>query len=103
MSSVENKPTTEMTPAVTCAHCGAALDPADKTCWLCRTPVGEPVADASTLAPKPPLPPLMSSNYSLASLMLFITLVAVVLGVATQWPGLAFRSGLSRSSSGRGR
>jgi hypothetical protein len=92
MSSVENKATGSTTPVSTCPHCGALVEPADKSCWLCLKQLDEPVV--SGREPAAHLQPLPMSGYSLASLMMFMTLAAVVLGVTTQWPGIGIPLGV---------
>jgi hypothetical protein len=95
MSSVENQPISTKAAANTCPHCGASIEPADAICWLCLAPVGQVPAGRNAAAQVVPrMPPLSTGNYSLASLMMFMTLVAVVLGVATQWPGLGIPLGI---------
>jgi hypothetical protein len=68
------------------------VEPADKSCWLCLKQLDEPVV--SGRAPAAHLQPLPMSGYSLASLMMFMTLAAVVLGVSTQWPGIGIPLGV---------
>src|SRR4051794_11345500 len=94
MSSVENKLIGTKVAATTCPHCGASLEPADAICWLCLSPVAQLPAGRNAAQVAPRMPPLSTGNYSLASLMMFMTLVAVVLGVATQWPGLGIPLGI---------
>ena len=89
MSSVENKAIGRKTAGPMCSHCGAKLEPADTVCWLCLTPLGQPVANPrGAKARAAEVRPLATGNYSLASLMMFVTLVAVNLGIITQWPGI---------------
>ena len=62
-----------------CPECGAALPANAKYCWLCRGEA-QPVAEAA--APSSPFAEHRAAyQFSLSSLMLTITLVAVLLGV----------------------
>src|SRR5262245_31022907 len=71
-----------------CPECGAPLSGPQARCWLCH---GKP-SDASAENPYAPPRPLAGENtavqFSLASLFLLITLVAVCLGVFMIAPGL---------------
>jgi hypothetical protein len=76
-----------------CARCGAELPAGAAVCWLCNAPVGA-TSDSNRLAPVRLTPARESAltqpggGFSLASLMMFVTLVCVVLGVFTIAPGL---------------
>jgi hypothetical protein len=86
-----------------CPDCGAAIVPGAKKCWLCALKAEsavQPARDATSTtrdAPIPlnpyasPAPPSdhLSRTFSLSSMFLWTTLVAVVMGVATFAPGLA--------------
>lgn len=71
-------------PERVCPHCGALCPQDAPWCWMCR-------AAASTQAPGPASAPrsLGPWQYSLQSLLLVITLVAVFLGLIVMEPGLA--------------
>jgi hypothetical protein len=78
-------------PTANCPECGAALAPGAKSCWLCALKAKAP--DASTprnpyASPAPPSEHL-DRTFSLTSMFLWTTLVAVIMGVATFAPGLA--------------
>jgi hypothetical protein len=74
-----------------CSECGASLDARDRRCWLCErdlpagsdstNPYASPAAARET-------PPAGLAQFSLSSLMLVRTLVAVCLGVTMLAPGL---------------
>ena len=76
-----------------CPRCGAVLHPGASVCWLCFAPI-PPLADRPSQDLQTVHPP--TSSFSLASLMMFVTLVAVVLGIFTIWLGSGCRWGLSR-------
>ena len=78
-----------------CIRCGTRLVPESTTCWLCYSEV-ESQTDKSGAAGEGATPktarvdakPERLGSYSLASLMMFVTLVAVVCGTLTIAPGL---------------
>jgi hypothetical protein len=80
------------TRELSCPHCGAALPSGADKCWLCFTRVvatGDlAVSDQVVARSKQDMPIVQTGGFSLASLMMFITLVCVVLGVFTIAPGL---------------
>ncbi len=65
-----------------CPECGADTLPDRTHCWLCGAKLAGGSTTAAASAPAPP-------TFALTSLMLLITLVAVVLGVYTIAPGVA--------------
>jgi hypothetical protein len=74
-----------------CEVCGASLRAGDTRCWLCgaiaergAVPIGLPYAAPIT----------HTAGFSLASLMIFVTLVCVVLGVSSLWPGIGIPLGV---------
>lgn len=70
-----------------CPGCGAENDPGRASCWLCAEPVGlGPGAPSAPTALVPPVP--LQRTFTLSSLFLVMTLIAVCLGVAVQVPGL---------------
>ena len=75
-----------------CPRCGADVEPGRMTCWLCSAPLGvaaragEGASPAAAIPRTAFVPP--DHTYSLQSLLLIITLVAVSLGIAVQVPGL---------------
>ena len=68
---------------IACVHCGAANGPNRSHCWLCH----EHLRGSSDNPVQVPAAPV--STFSLASLLLVITLISVCLGVATVAPGLS--------------
>lgn len=73
------------TPASTlggCPDCGAVNTPPAIFCWLC----GRVLPQAGEEEPRP-VPPNANFTFSLSSLMLVMTLIAVCLGAATIEPG----------------
>jgi len=76
-----------------CPECGASVKPQDATCWLCRRSL---VALAELVQPatspfRPGHAPRARANpaqFSLETLMLVITLIAVCLGMIMALPGL---------------
>lgn len=73
-----------------CLQCGAADQTERNRCWLCGAGIREAADDANR--PSSPgtsaAPPELSQGFSLASLMMFVTLFSVVLGTITIAPGL---------------
>jgi hypothetical protein len=94
---------TPLPQTANCPECGAALVPGAKKCWLCELKAGSPDQSGSagsasqrdsTTPPNPyasPAPPSehLDRTFSLTSMFLWTTLVAVILGVSTFAPGLA--------------
>lgn len=82
-----------------CPDCGAQVQPAAAACWLCQKPLASQaeIVEAEIVEPTPP--PIIPAweqarrtasplQFSLESLMLVITLVAVCLGMIVVMPGL---------------
>jgi hypothetical protein len=73
----------------TCPSCGAPLKPTDAQCWLCRAQAREAAQDINPYASPTPIAPLQAKNqFSLATLFLIMTLVAVAMGALMVAPGL---------------
>jgi len=66
-----------------CPFCHALLLPGASRCWLCGADVEQaPAHDAAVpSAASQAVPPERVGSYSLAALMMFVTLFSVVLGV----------------------
>jgi len=81
-----------------CPRCGAAWRPGGDKCWLCYLPAAKAFATESVeLTPvlSPPIEPVtLSTSFSLASLLMVITLVSVVFGVSTFAPGVGIPLGV---------
>lgn len=77
-----------------CPACGAYVEPAWTKCWLCGTQLGAESGSATSPAPSLQAPSIPAGGYSLASLMLFVTLLAVVLGVCSFAPGIGIPLGI---------
>src|SRR5260221_14446194 len=88
-----------------CPECGAPLVAGAEKCWLCalkqKRPVGSnvtattpaqkiPIMDNPYASPAPPVGMNFNRTFSLSTMFLWTTLVAVVLGAGTIDPGLAF-------------
>ena len=72
-------------PAARCPHCGAQVQTLGSACWLCRQKASQ--SDPNPYAPPRPLDE-NAAQFSLASLFLVMTLVAVCMGVIMIAPGL---------------
>ena len=70
-----------------CAECGAALAAGRERCWLCEART-QPPGQPNPYAPPPPLAEHAAAQFSLSTLFLITTLVAVCLGVGLLAPGL---------------
>ncbi|MBC8870045.1 MAG: hypothetical protein H8E44_11540 [Planctomycetes bacterium] len=70
----------------TCPECGATLRSEASRCWLCAKTIETSTATAAQ--PLCPAEQFAARQFSLSSLMLIITLLAVVLGVARLSPGI---------------
>lgn len=70
----------------TCPECGATLRSQASRCWLCAKTIE--ASTAVTARPSSPTEQFAARQFSLSSLMLTITLLAVVLGVARLSPGI---------------
>jgi hypothetical protein len=82
-------------PMRECPRCGAVLPAGAISCWLCLTQVstkadelGRSSRGRAALTAEP------AGGFSLASLMMLVTLVCVVLGVSTIAPGVGIPLGL---------
>lgn len=78
-----------------CPDCGARLDPATTECWLCHRKVALGEGRAAPRFPFREEGPTARTaeehahfQFSLASLMLLVTLTAVMMGVSVMAPGL---------------
>ena len=69
-----------------CPDCGASYKPGDATCWMCQRDLINK-AKRDPYAPSPRPSAAQQTQFSLSSLMLMITLAAVLLGVGVNWPG----------------
>lgn len=79
-----------------CPKCVASLRGDEPRCWLCgsdlaKTDQAESLA-ASPLSPRRGEDALPTGGFSLASMMMFVTLVAVVMGLFSVAPGLGLLS-----------
>lgn len=81
--------------ARSCPECGARLKAADAKCWLCGRPIkDDAVVIAEVIGGAAPewvqahQPPLKPWQFSLESMLLVITLVAVCLGMIVAMPGI---------------
>jgi hypothetical protein len=79
-------------PHSICPECGASVKPQDATCWLCRRSlvvVAEVVEPAAAHRPGQAARPRANpAQFSLETLMLIITLIAVCLGMIMALPGV---------------
>jgi hypothetical protein len=81
-------------PPALCPECGASVKASDDACWLCKRPLA--VAAELVGLPVPAVVPdwvqrqrqANPAQFSLESLMLVITLIAVCLGMIAAVPGL---------------
>ena len=78
-----------------CPFCHALLLPGTSRCWLCEAKAHSVAADDAAAPPAASQVgrPERVGSYSLASLMMFMTLVCIVLGVSTLWPGVGLPLG----------
>ena len=86
------------TSARLCPACGAELLSGASRCWLCHADV-EPAADGEGRFSGPGTPGQTAlsepaGGFSLASLMMFVTLAAVVMGVSSIAPGVGIPLGI---------
>jgi hypothetical protein len=88
MSSAANKAVTTIDR--NCPVCGAPLRADDTTCWLCQAiaDTGQPPTIRRSRRPAP------SGGSSLASLLMFVTLLSVVVGLWTIAPGIGIPLGI---------
>ena len=80
-----------------CYRCKAPLHAGAHSCWLCGTSLdsrmrAEASGSESSSAALAAMEPV--GSFSLASLMMFVTLACVVLGVLTLWPGVGIPLGI---------
>jgi hypothetical protein len=75
-----------------CPACNAKLLPGEATCWLCDAAVtagdDAPASTPQSAAPLPPTTLRPATSFSLSTLLMFMTLVAVVCGVFSIAPGV---------------
>jgi hypothetical protein len=71
-----------------CPECGAELAAGQARCWLCQRHFHEPAGENPYASPRP-ISEQSAAQFSLASLFLVVTLVAVWLGVFLLAPGLS--------------
>jgi hypothetical protein len=74
-----------------CARCGAVGRPDAARCWLCGAAFDSKDTTTATAAVERGVTP---GGFSLASLMMFVTLLCVVLGVSTIAPGIGIPFGI---------
>jgi hypothetical protein len=90
MNAESQKPDQPARPA--CPECGAEIKPQDRQCWLCHRLLvidAEVVESGSPFAEQVAPPKWVNpAQFSLETLMLVITLVAVCLGMIMALPGL---------------
>jgi hypothetical protein len=85
--------TSQTMPSDHCPQCGAIMAPAQAACWLCRAEsplgpaAGTPIARAPRTEERPPSP-TGRLQYDLSSLMLFMTLIAILSSIIGMNPGL---------------
>jgi len=80
-----------------CPLCGATLSPNAASCWLCHAavvPGRTPDATPRSVSPSVRARPERLGGYSLATMMLFVTLIAVVVGLATIHAGVGIPLGV---------
>jgi len=87
-------------PSPVCPQCGAEVAVGRDRCWLCGANFGTPfkatsAPPANQPPPSPVLQPQFERTFSLSSLMLVVTWVAVCLGVASAVPGLGILLGIA--------
>lgn len=74
---------------VQCPSCGASVSPGQSSCWLCHAPLeamGE--TPTSPFAAEHPFVPRAAGQFTIATILLVTTLIAVCLGVFRYSPGL---------------
>jgi hypothetical protein len=82
-----------------CAHCGAGVSSSARNCWLCHAPVAAAnnqnnLANADSKLEQVAASSEPAGGFSLAALMMFVTLMCVVLGVSTIAPGIGIPFGV---------
>jgi hypothetical protein len=70
-----------------CADCGADVDAAHERCWLCEARI-QPLGQVNPYAGPQPVADHAAAQFSLETLFLITTLVAVCLGAFLLAPGL---------------
>jgi hypothetical protein len=73
-----------------CARCGAVTRPDAARCWLCGAAIDTHATKATASVERGET----AGGFSLASLMMFVTLLCVVLGVSTIAPGIGIPFGI---------
>ena len=73
-----------------CARCGAVMRADAARCWLCGAAVDRHATKATSSVDRVET----AGGFSLASLMMFVTLLCVVLGVSTIAPGIGIPFGI---------
>ena len=71
-----------------CSDCGAPLKPGQTQCWLCRSAVLATAPADARPATEVSAGTRAGCQFSLASLMLFMTLVAIICGIISMNPGV---------------
>jgi hypothetical protein len=71
-----------------CPFCGASLLPEQDICWLCHARLDAPGAAQSPFAVPPKFAASTAGQFSIATILLVTTLIAVCLGVFRYSPGL---------------
>jgi hypothetical protein len=76
--------------ATACSECGAPLKAGELQCWLCRVKHDEQSSQSVNpyASPQPIEPARVKYQFSLATLFLIMTLVAVAMGALIVMPGL---------------
>lgn len=73
---------------VQCPSCGASVSPGQSSCWLCHAPLAADETPASPFAPGHPFVPRAAGQFTIATILLVTTLIAVCLGLFRYSPGL---------------
>jgi hypothetical protein len=86
------------TELLSCPQCGATLGSGATDCWLCHVPLDRQrdstLESAAPMRSDTPASVAQVGNFSLASLMMFVTLLCVALGVSTIAPGIGIPLGI---------
>ena len=77
----------QSTPSVCCPKCGAQLKPGHAKCWLCIADARSR-ATAANLGKSRPIEPTGRFQYGISTLLLVITLVAILCSIIKMNPGL---------------
>jgi hypothetical protein len=78
----------EETWVTCCWNCGAEVTPGRLKCWLCGEDLSDEPVDAQPVQETPPIAPDAPFQYGISSLLLFITLAAILCSLFTMHPGL---------------